>query len=73
MKLTCEFCKDINLLYKFDKNLTLWNKDYEYKSKTIYLKLKHIFKNCNIYLKPERFHKSKFTLSSYFDNVNFDL
>ena len=73
MKLTCELCKDINLLYKFDKNLTLWNKDYEHKSKTIYLKLKHIFKNCNIYLKSERFHKSKFTLSSYFDNVNFDL
>ena len=23
----------------------------------------HIFKNCNIYLKPERFRKSKFTLS----------
>ena len=68
MKSTCELCKDINLFYKFDKSLTLWNKDYEYKWKTI-----HIFKNCNIYLKPERFHKSKFTLSSYFDNVNFDL
>ena len=35
----------------------------------IYLKIRHIFKSCNIYLKPERFRKSKFT----FDNVNFDL
>ena len=34
-----------------------------------YLKIRHIFKSCNIYLKPERFRKSKFT----FDNVNFDL
>ena len=25
-----------------------------------YLKAKHIFKSCNIYLKPERFCKSKF-------------
>ena len=44
----------------------------------MYLKIRHIFKNCNIYLKPERFHKSKFTLSKVisdftFDNVNFDL
>ena len=43
-----------------------------------YLKIRHIFKSCNIYLKPERFHKSKFTLSKVisdftFDNVNFDL
>ena len=28
-----------------------------------YLKTRHIFKSCNIYLKPERFRKSKFTLS----------
>ena len=27
------------------------------------LKIRHIFKSCNIYLKPERFRKSKFTLS----------
>ena len=31
--------------------------------KIIYLKTRHIFKSCNIYLKPEGFHKSKFTLS----------
>ena len=31
--------------------------------KTIYLKTRHIFESCNIYLKPECFHKSKFTLS----------
>lgn len=37
MTLTCEPCKDTNLCYKFDKNLTLWNKDYEYKSKAFYL------------------------------------
>ena len=24
----------------------------------IYLKIRHIFKSCNIYLKPERFRKS---------------
>ena len=29
----------------------------------IYLKIRHIFKSCNIYSKPERFRKSKFTLS----------
>ena len=29
----------------------------------IYLKMRHIFKSCNIYLKPKRFRKSKFTLS----------
>ena len=29
----------------------------------IYLKIRHIFKSCNIYLKPERFCKSKFPLS----------
>ena len=29
----------------------------------IYLKIRHIFKSCNIVLKPERFRKSKFTLS----------
>ena len=28
-----------------------------------YFKKRHIFKSCNIYLKPERFHKSKFILS----------
>ena len=28
-----------------------------------YLKTRHIFESCNIYLKPERFRKSKFTLS----------
>ena len=50
----------------------------------IYLKIRYIFKSCNIYLKPERFRKSKFTLSKVnfyfnsdsdftFDNVNFDL
>ena len=27
------------------------------------LKTRHIFKSCNIYLKPERFRKSNFTLS----------
>ena len=41
-----------------------------------------MFKSCNIYLKPERFCKSKFTLSKVksetdsdftFTNVNFDL
>ena len=31
--------------------------------KIIYLKIKHIFKSCKIYLKAERFCKSKFTLS----------
>ena len=31
--------------------------------KMICLKTRHIFKSCNIYLKPERFRKSKFTLS----------
>ena len=45
----------------------------------IYLKIRHILISCNIYLKPERFRKSKFTLSKItfdnvtFDNVNFDL
>ena len=39
------------------------------KCRVIYLKKRHIFKSCNIYLKPERFRKSKFTLSK----VNFDL
>ena len=44
---------------------------------------KTLFKSCNIYLKPERFRKSKFTLSKVKseskhykednDNVNFDL
>ena len=29
----------------------------------LYLKTRHIFKSFNIYLKPERFRKSKFTLS----------
>ena len=29
----------------------------------IYLKIRHIFKSCNIYLKPESFRKSKFKLS----------
>ena len=29
----------------------------------IYLKIRHIFKSCNICLKPERFCKSKFPLS----------
>ena len=29
----------------------------------IYLKTRHVFKSSDIYLKPERFHKSKFTLS----------
>ena len=33
----------------------------------IYLKIRHIFKSCNIYLKSERFRKSKFTLSKVFD------
>ena len=28
-----------------------------------YLKIRHIFKSCNTFLKPERFYKSKFTLS----------
>ena len=28
-----------------------------------YLKIRHIFKSCNIHLKLERFRKSKFTLS----------
>ena len=32
--------------------------------KIIYLKTRHIFKSCNIYLKPERYRKSKFTLSN---------
>ena len=51
--------------------------------KIIYLKRRHIFKIFNIYLKPDRFRKSKFTLSKVksekkdsdftFDNVNFDL
>ena len=51
--------------------------------KIIYLKRRHIFKIFNIYLRPERFRKSKFTLSKVnsekknsdfnFDNVNFDL
>ena len=27
-----------------------------------YLKTRHIFKSCNIYLKHERFRKQKFTL-----------
>ena len=32
----------------------------------------HILKSCNIYLKSERFRKSKFILSKVtFDNVNF--
>ena len=48
----------------------------------IYLKIRHIFKSCNTYLKLERFRKSKFTLSKVksedppdftFHNVNFDL
>ena len=30
--------------------------------KIIYLKTRHILKSCNIYLKPESFRKSKFTL-----------
>ena len=33
------------------------------KFQLIYLKIRHIFKSCNIHLKPERFCKSKFTLS----------
>ena len=33
----------------------------------IYLKIRHMFKSCNIYLKSERFRKSKFTLSKVFD------
>ena len=33
------------------------------KSLNFSLKTRHIFKSCNIYLKPERFRKSKFTLS----------
>ena len=47
--------------------------------KQIYLKIRHIFKSCNIYSKPEGFCKSKFILSKLilpdftFDNVNFDL
>ena len=28
-----------------------------------YLKTRHIFKSCNIYLKSEHFRKSRFTLS----------
>ena len=31
--------------------------------KIIYLKTRHIYKSCNIYLKPERFRKPKFILS----------
>ena len=30
---------------------------------TLHLETRHIFKSCNIYLKPERFCKSKFPLS----------
>ena len=40
----------------------------------IYLKIRHIFKSRNIYLKPKCFCKSKLTLSDFtLDNVNFDL
>ena len=31
-----------------------------------YLKIRHIFKSCNIYFKPERFRKSKLTLAKVF-------
>ena len=40
---------------------------------TLHLETRHIFKSCNIYLKPERFCKSKFMLSKKKKNVNFDL
>ena len=45
--------------------VTVMKKSYEkLKPRTIiYLKTRHIFKSCNIYLKPERFRKSKFILS----------
>ena len=29
----------------------------------IYLKIRHTFETCNIYLKPERFRQSKFTVA----------
>ena len=42
-----------------------------------YLKIRHIFKSCNIYLKPERFVNESLHYQRYsdftFDNVNFDL
>ena len=34
-----------------------------HQKKNKYLKTRHTFQICNIYLKPERFRKSKFTLS----------
>ena len=37
--------------------------EMRYTVETVSLKTRHIFKSCNIYLKPERFRKSKFTLS----------
>ena len=39
---------------------------------SVYFMAGHILKSYNIYLKPERFRKSKFILSKVtFDNVNF--
>ena len=35
---------------------------------SIYLKIRHIFKSFNIYLKSGRFRKSKFTLSKVISN-----
>ena len=34
-KLASELFEDVSLYYNFDNNLTLWNKDYEYKWKDI--------------------------------------
>ena len=34
-KLASELSEDVSLCYKFGNNLTLWNKDYEYKWKDI--------------------------------------
>ena len=51
-----------------------------YAKNKIYLKIRQMFKSCNIYSKFQCFCKSKFTLSKVilpfgftFDNVNFDL
>ena len=45
--------------YLFKKHETVNARNNEI---TCYLKTRHISKSCNIYLKPERFRKSSFTL-----------
>ena len=39
--------------------------------KKIYLKTRRVFESCDIYLKPECFCKSKFTLSKVIIKGNF--